>query len=372
MFANLTADDLGQAREMTATLRGLDSVAGVQTPTDLLPALSPEQLGALRAGFAGLPHDPDFEKLAAQTTEPDALAAAATDVADALDEASAALSGAGRDATAADQAAAAFKGLAKRAKNLDEAGAARLAGLEARAAAVLGPAWTTARAVADRGAAAPTDLPPLFAERFVSGQTGRVALYVVPGGDFWDRDVARAFAADVFAVDAGASGLALDHVSHGDLVLDGFLRAAVIAAVLILVLLVGDFGGPRDALLALLPTLLGWLWMFGVMAVLNIPFNVANIVCLPLVLGIGVAFGVHFMHRVREDAEGSLDTVLRGTGGAIAVAALTTMVGFAGLMMGRYGAQQSFGLVMVIGIGTCLLATVGVLPATLVALRRLK
>lgn len=372
VFANLSADDLPQARAMTEQLRALDSVAGVQTPTDLLPELSPEQLGALKAGFAGLPRDPDFAKLAQRSTKPDALADAATGVADALDEASAALTSAGRDATVADQAAGAFKALAKRAKTLDEAGAARLAGLEAAAAGLLGPAWTTGRAVAERGGAAPTDLPSLFAERFVSPRTGRVALYVVPAGDFWDRDVARGFAEDVLAVDGGASGLALDHVSHGDLVLDGFLRAAVIAAVLILVLLIGDFGGPRDALLALLPTVLGWLWMFGAMALFGIPFNVANIVCLPLVLGIGVAFGVHFMHRVREDADGSLDTVLRGTGGAIAVAALTTMVGFAGLMLGRYGAQQSFGLVMVIGIATCLAATIAVLPATLVLLGRLK
>lgn len=372
VFANLTADDLPQARAMTEELRALDAVAGVQTPTDLLPALSDEQLGALRAGFAGLSRDPDFAVLAARSTTPEALASAANGVADALDEASAALTSAGQDASAADQAAGAFKGLAKRAKELDEAGVARLAGLEAAAAELLGAAWTSGRAVAERGAVAPTDLPALFAERFVSAKTGRVALYVVPSGDFWDPDVARGFAADVLAVDDGASGLALDHVSHGDLVLDGFLRAAAIAAVLILVLLVGDFGGPRDALLALLPTVLGWLWMFGAMAALGIPFNVANIVCLPLVLGIGVAFGVHFMHRVREDPDGSLDRVLRGTGGAIAVAALTTMVGFAGLMLGRYGAQQSFGLVMVIGIATCLLATIAVLPATLVVLGRLK
>ncbi|MEM6991734.1 MAG: MMPL family transporter, partial [Myxococcota bacterium] len=148
--------------------------------------------------------------------------------------------------------------------------------------------------------------------------------------------------------------------------------AAAVAAGIIFILLVADFGGPRDALLALVPTGLGWLWMFGAMALLRMQFNVANIVCLPLVLGIGVAFGVHFMHRVREDEHASLDTVLRGTGGAIAIAALTTMVGFAGLVAGRYGGMQSLGLTMVVGIATCLLATVCILPAMLLVLGRLK
>lgn len=371
VFANLSADDIDAAREMTTRLRALDSVAGVQSGSDLIPPLNDAAIASLRAGFAGI-RSPDFDLLGARATEPAALAKAATGVVDALEEASAALAGASRDTTASDAAAGAFKALAARAKTLDEAGQARLAGLESAAAALLSTAWTTGQRVAERGHATAHDLPPLFAKRFAALSGDRVALYVVPAGEFWTRDVADAFAAEVFAVDAGASGLALDHVSHGDLVLFGFLRAAGIAAVIIFVLLVFDFGGPRDALLSLLPTVVGWLWMFGVMALLDRPFDVANIACLPLVLGIGVAFGVHFMHRVREEVDGSLDTVLRGTGGAIAIAALTTMVGFAGLMVGSYGGTVSLGSTMVIGIGTCLLATVGVLPALLLVLGRLK
>ena len=371
VFANLTADDLDAARAMAAELRELESVAGVQTPSDLIPALDAEAIAALRAGFAGL-RTPDFAALAARQTTPAQLATAATGVADALDEASAALASAGRSTESADAAAGAFKALAGHAKTLDPAAAQRLAALEGQAAAILAPAWTTAQRIAQRGHATAHDLPALFATRFAALEGDRVALYVVPSGRLWERDVARAFAKDVYAVDPNASGLALDHVSHGDLVLYGFLRAAAVAAGIIFVLLVLDFGGPRDALLALVPTGVGWLWMLGVMALLRMKFDVANIVCLPLVLGVGVAFGVHFMHRVREDEEASLDTVLRGTGGAIAIAALTTMVAFAGLASGRYGGMQSLGWTMVLGIATSLLATVCVLPAMLLTLRRLK
>jgi predicted RND superfamily exporter protein len=268
--------------------------------------------------------------------------------------------------------------LRERAKGLDAAGQARLATLEARAAALLGPAWETAVAVAARGGYAPSDLPPLFARRYLSKDGQLLALYAVPSGRFWERDVAERFRLDMVSVDPEVSGLATVHVRHGEIVMDGFRRAAVMAAVLVLVILAIDFRSLKDALLALVPTLVGWLWMTGLMVVFGLRFDVANVVSMPLVLGIGIAFGVHMMHRCREvEAAGQpieerLDVVVRGTGGAIAVAALTTMVGFGGLMISAHGGMKSFGALMMLGIGLCLLATVLVLPALLLVLRRVR
>ena len=93
---------------------------------------------------------------------------------------------------------------------------------------------------------------------------------------------------------------------------------------------------------------------------------------MPLVLGIGIAFGVHMIHRLRE-GEGQapeLDAVVRGTGGAIGVAATTTMVGFAALTLSPYGGMISLGATMVLGIATCLIATLFVLPALLLVVGR--
>jgi predicted RND superfamily exporter protein len=213
-------------------------------------------------------------------------------------------------------------------------------------------------------------VPPLFAVRFVSRDGKSVALYAVPAGSFWETEVADRFSEDVRAVDPEASGLAMVHVAHGLIILQGFRRAALIAAAVIVVLLLVDFRSLRDSMLALLPTVLGWLWMLAAMSALSIEFNVANIVALPLVLGIGIAFGVHVMHRQRETDHPRIDDVIRGTGGAIFVAATTTMVGFAALTLSDYGGMRSLGIVMVIGIGTCLLATIFVLPAVLLLLRR--
>jgi predicted RND superfamily exporter protein len=384
VFASVTAESIEEARKETEELRALDSVAGVQSPTDLLPELTPPRLAALRAGFEGVGKDPDFAALASTKLDAEALAKTVRRVSDDLDEVRYALEGAGGPVEGAKKAVAAFEALHGRLTNLDAEGKARLDALHPTLAALLNPAWTTARAVAKRGEYLPSDLPPLFARRYASRDRTAVAMYAVPSGNFWDKEVAEKFSADVRRIDPEASGLAMIHVAHGQMVLKGFRRAALYAAAVIIVLLVIDFRSFKDALLALLPTALGWLWMLGVMALAGLDFNIANIVALPLVLGIGIAFGVHMMHRVRETAHPdpsesgpvgdtpSLDEVIRGTGGAILVAALTTMVGFGGLMTADYGAMKSMGLVMVIGIATCLLATVFVLPAVLHLLGRAK
>ena len=370
VFAVFTADSIEAAREKATALQQLESVAGVQSPTDLLPPISEVGIASLRDGFAKFGRDPDFDKLAAIELTPEVGGAAARDLADILDEVRAVLRRAGQQTGPADSAFEAFDQLARTMEGLDDAGKARLAGLHADAAAVLRPAWTTARAVAQRGHYVPTDVPEAFSARFVSQDGTQVALYAVPAGSFWETEVAERFSADVRGVDENVAGLAMVHVEHGQMILRGFRRAAMFAAAIILILLIADFRSIVDALLALLPTVLGWLWMLAAMAAFGLVFNVANIVALPLVLGIGIAFGVHMMHRHRESKRPQIDDIIRGTGGAISVAATTTMVGFAGLMISDYGGMRSLGLLMVTGIATCLCATIFILPAVLLILKR--
>lgn len=382
VFANFAADSIEQSRQMAAKLRALPTVAGVQTPSDLLPPLGEDGLATLRAGFSGLDAPPDFGALAANELTAESLRERVVGVVDALEEANIALATLGPVPPAADETVAAFKKLRDGLTKPSAQVRARVQALHPQLAALIGPAWTTAEAVADRGGYAPQDLPGLFRKRFVSKDGTKVALFAVPAGEFWEREVANAFAADVQKVYPDASGLAMMHVRHGDMVLDGFRRAAAYAAGLVVLLLALDFRSIKDALLALFPTVIGWLSMLAAMVALGLRFDNANIISLPLVLGIGIAFGVHLMHRVREDdpspdssvagQRAGLDAVVRGTGGAIAVAALTTMVGFGGLMTSAYGGMKSFGLVMVIGIFACLVATVLILPALLLVLRRVE
>jgi predicted RND superfamily exporter protein len=380
VFANLSTTSIEDARAMATKLRSKDTVAGVQTPSDLVPAMDAAALAALRAGFVGITRDPDFAALAAHQPDAKALTTAVGRVVDALDEVRFAMAQVGMPTESVVAAKAAFDALRARIGTLDADGQARLAALDARVAEVLGPAWRTARAVAERGEVLPSDLPPLFARRFVAKDGKAVALYAVPAGQFWQEDVAEAFAKDIREIDPEASGLALSHVAHGLMIVAGFRRAAVIAAVAIFLILLIDFRSFRDATLALLPTVVGWGWMIIGMRLFGLQFDVANIVTLPLVLGVGIAYGVHLMHRVREgdpkpgssvpQSLPTIDDAIRGTGGAIAVAALTTVAGFAALIVPDYGGMQSLGAVMVIGIVTCLLTTIVVLPAVLLLVKR--
>lgn len=370
VFAAITAESVEEARTKAERLRALPNVAGVQTPSDLLPPLDDSKLAALRSGLSG--SEPNFAKLAALELSGVQLAKASGAVASALEDVKFELKAAGQSTESVTSALTAFRSLTKTAAGLDEVGKARVAALHAGVVAIAEPAWRTASAVAARGHYTAQDLPPLFAERFVAEDGEGLAIYAVPAGSFWEVEVADAFAADVRSVDEDAVGLAMVHVEHGQMVLAGFRKAAIFAAGVIVVLLLIDFRSLRGALLALLPTALGWCWMMGLMPLLGLSFNVANIVALPLVLGIGITFGVHMVHRQREITEDKkvpeIDGIVRGTGGAIIVAASTTMVGFAGLIITDYGGMQSLGLTMVLGIATCLVATVLVLPAAMLLL----
>ena len=86
---------------------------------------------------------------------------------------------------------------------------------------------------------------------------------------------------------------------------------------------------------------------------------------LPAVLGIGNDAGVHIVHRYQEEGKGSLRRVLRSTGEHVAMGSLTTMVGFAGLLLSFHPGLESIGLLAVFGIGSTLVAALLFLPALL-------
>jgi len=375
-IVHLTAPGFDEARALSERLRALPEVGAVHSATDLLPPLTAERLSALRAGTRGL-SAADVDALAAPappTTAAD-LAVAVRDLGDAFDEVAFALEQGGRDATPAREATLALSELRHTLEELDADGQGRLARVEGEVFDVIGRVTRTAVAVAERGRYAPEDLPPFFRVRFVSRDGALLALHVNPSGDIWDNDFAGRFAAAILELQPEASGLGLDILRHQELIIDGFVRATGYAAVLILLLLFLVFRRVGDVLLAMVPAALGWVWMVGGMKPAGLQLDIANLVALPLLLGIGIAGGVHMVHRTRQSRRDSggparLVELVSGTGAAVLVSFVTTMVGFGALTAGGYGAMESFGGILVLGVGFCLLATVVVLPALLVVLGR--
>lgn len=376
IYANVAAQTVDEARSKAQALRALPQVAGVQTATDLLPPLDEQRLQQLRAATQALGPAPDFAKLATRASTPEELAPQVKKIVDALDEVRYAMEQGGQPTAPVEEAAAAFKALQLRLEKASAEERARLAAIEPALADLLGRAWTTAAAVAERGHYEPTDLPALFRARFVARDGKGLALFVVPAKSPWESAGAKEFRTAVAAVAPDVSGTAVNIDLHATMIVTGFRRAALLAGLLILIVVCLDLKSLRDGVFALVPTVLGWLWMLALMAAVGRTFDVANIVSLPLVIGIGTAFGVHLMHRAQESARSygtaRLDDLVRSTGGAVVLSALTTIASFTALMFGGYGGMFSFGLVMVMGIASSLLASLFVLPALLLMFRRVR
>ena len=238
----------------------------------------------------------------------------------------------------------------------------------------LARAWMHAREIVERGHYVPQDIPAILQTQFVSLDGQSVSLQVVPRGNIWDPEVARSFYQQVISVAPQATGMAMHIDAHLRFIREGFSWAAAAAAVLVMATVWFSFRSLRDASLAVLPCLLGYAWMFGVMGWSGFPFDAANIVVLPLILGIGVDAGVHLLHRLRQSEEehgvARLTDIVAGTGAAVLLASATTFAGFAMLMLAEYGAMFSLGFLMSVGIASTTLASVVVLPALLVVLGR--
>lgn len=134
---------------------------------------------------------------------------------------------------------------------------------------------------------------------------------------------------------------------------------------MVVLLMFLNFRNVRWTALALVPLVVGVLWMLLVMGLFGVKLSFYNMVVLPAILGIGNDAGVHMVHRYREEGRRSLWTVLRSTGEHVTMGTLTTAIGFGGLLLSFHPGLNSIGTLAAIGLGTTLLAAVVFLPGLL-------
>jgi len=118
----------------------------------------------------------------------------------------------------------------------------------------------------------------------------------------------------------------------------------------------------------LLPVGIGTLWLAGLMGWFGIPVNLANIMTLPLVIGIGVTNGIQILNRFAEERTPNI--LARSTGKAVLVSGLTAIAGFGSLIIAKDRGIHSLGCVMATGIAACMIAGLTLLPALLNLLGR--
>jgi predicted RND superfamily exporter protein len=212
------------------------------------------------------------------------------------------------------------------------------------------------------------DLPGNVSRSFLprDGSEG-LLLHVVPRRNLWNRVDMDRFATQTEAVDDEVIGTEKLMIVMMDSTLADGKSAALLALGVIALLLLLYFRGPRG-LLALVPLAVGTLLMLGLMYVFRMKYNYMNLIATPIILGIGIDDGVHALHRFSEQKGKGVERVsnsFRFVGKAILLTSLTTMIGFGSVGFYEMRGMASFGLVLLMGVGTCFLATVFVLPATI-------
>lgn len=208
------------------------------------------------------------------------------------------------------------------------------------------------------------DVPPQLMQRFV-GKTGKYLLQVAPKEEIFAREPLKRFLDDVRSVDPAATGEPVMVYESMTVLRDSYRNAFFYAIAAIAAILLVAFRSVRYALIGLVPLAVGLLFMVAGMGLFGISFNSANVIVLPLVLGIAVDSGIYLINRYRREDETPRQVVLSSTGVGVFLNTLTIMASFGALMVARHQGVFSIGAVMCLGMVACQIAFIIVLPAVL-------
>ncbi|MGV3605256.1 MAG: MMPL family transporter [Planctomycetaceae bacterium] len=207
-----------------------------------------------------------------------------------------------------------------------------------------------------------SDLPQPLADRFV-GKNSVHLLKVYAKGDIWDMESLERFVRDVEGVDPQITGHPIQTFYASQHMQQSYIQAGLYALVAVAVLIFIDFRSIGYTLLAMLPLAVGFAQLCGAIGWLNIPFNPANMIVLPLILGIGVDDGVHLVHEFRRQR--GRFRLTDSTATAVILTSTTTMASFGSMILARHQGLRSLGQVLCLGVLACLFCSIALFPALL-------
>jgi len=189
-------------------------------------------------------------------------------------------------------------------------------------------------------------LPPNLVRDWVLPD-GRARVQALPKGDASDLNVLRTFAMAVLRAEPSAVGAAISYYESGRTVTRAFIEAGVLALVAITILLFIALRRITDVLLTLIPLLLAGAVTLEISVLWGLPLNFANIVALPLLLGVGVAFKIYYIMAWRAGKTGLLQSTLTR---AVMFSAMTNAVAFGSMWMSNYPGMASMGKMMALAL----------------------
>jgi predicted RND superfamily exporter protein len=208
------------------------------------------------------------------------------------------------------------------------------------------------------------DVPKALTKRF-QGDSGDYLLKIFAKENVWERDHMSAFSQQLTGLEPDITGPPIVAFIAIGLMKQGYLEGAIYAFLAILIVVLFTFRDWKAALFALSPLFITAIWTLGFMGWTKLDFNLANLIALPLVLGIVVDDGIHVVHRFRENCSDIAPIVSGSTAQAITLTSWTTMVGFGSLLFAKHYGIFSLGLLITLSVGIAWILSLVFLPTAL-------
>lgn len=218
------------------------------------------------------------------------------------------------------------------------------------------------------------DIPPLLRRGFTekNGDTGKI-FYVTQGKDVSIYNIKDLIAfgnaiAREFPVKNDTIRMASESMIFSDIIMNISREGPWVTAVaflLVALLLAVWVGNARDFFLIFTFLTLGILAFISLLLLFSLRLNFFNFVAIPITIGIGVDYAINFYFRYRLEGRGHVDKALLGTGSAVALCSLTTIIGYGSMIIANNLAIASFGLMAILGEFACVIFALYFLPAFL-------
>tara|TARA_R110002072_G_scaffold121618_1_gene255677 strand:- start:59826 stop:62456 length:2631 start_codon:yes stop_codon:yes gene_type:complete len=208
------------------------------------------------------------------------------------------------------------------------------------------------------------NIPAEIHQRWVSDSYYK--MQILPVENLNDNAAMKRFVKELQLYDNNVIGSPVISIEAGEAVITAFKSAFTYAFISIAILLVLLMKIKIDALIILLSVFIGGTFTFGFMLLFNIPLNFANIIGLPLLLGIGVDSGIHIADRFRQEQQSQRNIFMTSSSRGVIVSSLTTICSIGNLAFASHQGMASMGLLLSLGLASMMISTMIILPAFLI------
>ena len=345
----IIAPDLAAAEATATRLASLPQVSQTNTLNRLVPVDQDQKLGLIQEAADALKTSINPKELSPPPTDQENIAAL-TSTADTLTTAANGADGPGAEAA---------RRLARLLRQLAQSEPAVRKSVEVAVVEPLRVSLNQLRQELDPQPVTPDTIPVDLKRDWVTPD-GRARVQVLPKGDPDDTKVLRSFVSAVLAIEPAATGPAVMLFEAGNTVVRAFIEAGIFALAAIALLLWITLRRLADVLLTLAPLLVAIVVTLELSVALDIPLNFANIIALPLLLGVGVAFKIYYIMAWRSGKTALVQSTLTR---AVIFSAMTQATAFGSLWLSSDPGTSSMGKLMALSLLCTMAAAVLFQPA---------